>query len=129
MTLVANDFTEPEGKLQSDLFPGIDLTTYLTAWIATALAKAAAVESAFEEEAAEKYVYYLAYSHIADRLAGEPNKVSVESAAKVGKDIGKDRIDYFQKLAQKYLDDFQAYLPALTSATRRTTMVQNRSYF
>ena len=132
MALVATDFIAPQGKLQVGLFPGVDLVTSVTAWLAKAYTKTtqAGIEATYRDAAAEAYTYYLAYSHVADRLAGEPNSASIDSAASVSKSVGQDRIQYFARLAQEYLEEFEGYADIPPKAEKpRSAWVQNRVIF
>lgn len=130
MALEAADLIEPEGRLQAGLFPDGDIVTRVTAWLATAYTKTGGLTANLVDGAAEAYTYYLAYSHVADRLAGEPNAVSVDSAANVSKSVGQDRIAYFQRLAQKYLDDYEDFFSAPANPERpRSGYVLNRAVF
>lgn len=132
MALAITDLIEPDGRLQESLFPAGDIVAKVTAWLAKAGQKVAAagIEASFVDGATEAYVYYLAYSHVADRLAGQPNKVAIDSAADVEKTVEKDRIAYFKGLAQNYLEEFNSYVglpdkPSLPTST----WVQNQAIF
>lgn len=130
MALEPADLIEPAGRLQDSLFPGEDLLALATAWLATAYTKVSDVSGSLIDAAATAYTYYLAYSHVADRLAGQPNSVSVDSAAQIQQAIGQDRIAYFSRLAQKYLDEYQGYLPGVTNVEKpRSGWVRNRAVF
>lgn len=129
MALSPNDLIEPTGRLQTALFPGEDMLALVTAWLATAASKAALAGS-FIDAATEAYAYHLAYSHVADRLAAEPNSVSVDSAANISKSVGQDRIAYFSNLARKYLDEYDGYFSITPNPERpRSGMVRNRAVF
>lgn len=129
MALEPADLIEPKGRLQESLFPGEDMLALVTGWLTKAAAKATLAGN-FIDAATEAYAYYLAYSHVADRLAGQPNSVSVDSAAQVQQSIGQDRISYFQKLAQKYLDEYESYFPGPANIEKpRSGFVRNRAVF
>lgn len=130
MALEPADLIEPTGRLQAALFPGGDIVTLVTGWLATANTKLGGISGNLVDAAATAYTYYLAYSHVADRLAAQPNSVSVDSAAQVQQAIGQDRIAYFSRLAQKYLDEYQGYLPGVTNIEKpRSGWVRNRAVF
>jgi hypothetical protein len=121
---------EPQGRLQAGLFPDGDIVTRVTAWLATAYTKVGGITGSLQDAAATAYTYYLAYSHVADRLANEPNSVSVDSAANVSKAVGQDRIAYFSRLAQKYLDEYEGYLSTPANPERpRSGWVRNQPVF
>lgn len=130
MSLLATDLIEPTGRLQAALFPDGDIVTKVTAWLAVAYTKLSGVTAGLGDAAAEAYTYHLAYSHVADRLAAEPNSVSVDSAANVSRAIGQDRIAYFQGLARKYLDEYESYFAAPANPERpRSGFVRNQAVF
>lgn len=132
MALAATDLIEPTGKLQDSLFPDGEIITKVTAWLSKAYTRAtnAGVEATYLDAAVEAYTYHLAYSHVADRLAGTPNSLDIESAASMSKSIEKDRIQYFANLAEKYLDEFEGYAGLPPEPEKpRSTWVQNRVIF
>lgn len=127
-----SDLIEPKGRLQEDLFPAGNVYELVNAWIDKAQAKVNAVdlETAYVEGAMEAYVYYLAFSHVADRLAGHPNRVAIDSAAQVDATVEKDRIAYFRGLANDYLDEFNEYVGQPEARqTPRSGWIQNRAIF
>ena len=112
------------------LFPGGNIVTLVTGWLATAYTRVGGITGNLQDAAATAYTYYLAYSHVADRLANEPNSVSVDSAANVSKAVGQDRIAYFSRLAQKYLDEYEGYLSTPANPERpRSGWVKNQPVF
>ena len=130
MALVANDLIDPNGRLQADLFPNGDIATKVTIWLAKAYTKTGGVKAIYADAAAEAYAYHLAYSHVADRLANEPNSVTIDSAANVSKSVGQDRIAYFRGLAQKYLDTYEGFFSSPANPERpRSGVVRNRAVF
>lgn len=58
----AADFISPTGELTADLFPGIDLSAAVTAWINDALTRTS------NPNAQRSWVLYRAYAHVADRM-------------------------------------------------------------
>lgn len=130
MAVTAADLIAPRGKLQEGLFPDGNLATNAAEWLNIAGTKLAGIESVYHDAAKTAYAYYLAYSHVADRLAGTPNSASVDSAAQVQMAIGKDRIAYFASLANKYLEEWESYVSTPTDPELpRSTWVQNRVVF
>lgn len=69
MALAASDFIEPAGELSSDLFPGVDLTTFVTGWLADAATRTT------DEAAQAAWVYHRAFTSIANRLSGGATSV------------------------------------------------------
>lgn len=130
MALQPADLIEPAGRLQAALFPGGDIVTLVTGWLAAAYTKTGGISANLADAAATAYTYYLAYSYVADRLAAQPNSVSVDSAAQVQQAIGQDRIAYFSRQAQKYLDEYENYLGTPANPERpRSGFVRNRAVF
>lgn len=130
MAIGTNDLIAPAGKLQPNLFPGEDLPTYVAAWLSQAGTKLGNIPGGYQDAARAAWVYYRAYAHIADRLAGTPNSASVDSAAQVSQSIGKDRIAYFSNLSNRYLEEFEGYISTPTDATApASTWVHNRIIF
>jgi hypothetical protein len=64
--LIATDFIEPAGELSTELFPGKDLTAFVTAWLAEAETKASG------EAAQRAWVLHRAYTTVANRMHNDP---------------------------------------------------------
>lgn len=130
MALTPDDLIEPKGRLQAALFPGLDLTVLLTGWLQAAGGKMGGIAGNAVDAATTAYVYHLAYSHVADRLAASPNSVSIDSAASVQQQVGQDRIAYFARLAQRYLDEYENYISSPANPERpRSGYVRNWAEF
>lgn len=130
MTLQAVQLIAPAGKLQEDLFPEGVLVGHIETWLNTAYTKTGDLTGAARDAAAEHYVYYLAYSHVADRLAGEPNEATVDSAGRVSRTIDRDRIAHFKRLADDHLEQFKAnFADAPAGDTPRSSYVQTKVIF
>ena len=98
MALTNADFIQPTGQLATSLFPGVDVPTYVDAWIAEA-------EDLTEvEERQRAWVYHRAYRTIADRLNAE---VGGGRAGEVsGYRLG-NQFQYFTRLAQYWLRKYE----------------------
>lgn len=119
MTVEATGLIVPSGELQEALFPEGDLVQLLEGWIARAVGKLASIATENHDAATEHYAYYLAFTHVADRLAAEPNQVTVSSAGQVSKSTGQDRIAYFRRRAQEHLDAFNALIvPSVPNSSK-----------
>lgn len=130
MALTPDDLIEPKGRLQAALFPGLDLTVLLTGWLQAAGGRMGGIAGNAIDAATAAYVYHLAYSHVADRLAALPNSVSIDSAANVQQQVGQDRIAYFSRLAQRYLDEYEGYISSPANPERpRSGYVRNWAEF
>lgn len=70
---VATDFIAPEGELTADMFPGDTLATNVQAYLDQAELKAAD-----NEDAQTAWVYYRAWTAVANRLATEPSSIDIE---------------------------------------------------
>lgn len=125
--MTVNDLIAPAGKLQENFFPNGDLVTNVTVWLNQAGTKLANIDSAFHEAAKADWVYYRAYSHIAERLASEPDSVTVDD---ISSSTSQKRIQYFQNLADDHLERFESYAAesAPTSGSRpQSGYVQNQA--
>mgnify|MGYP006926913154 CR=1 FL=1 len=76
MALFASKFTEPEGELRPDMFPGVDDLEvddgYLDTWLTEAQNKSS------EEEAQEHWVYHRAYKQVWLRLTTNPREADFD---------------------------------------------------
>ena len=76
------DFISPVGFLTPDLFPGRDLTTLVTAWLADAVSKASAAATLEQlNEAVKSWVYYRAYFDVWQRLSSNPSSLSLDGTS------------------------------------------------
>lgn len=113
MALIAADLTYPTGKLQESSFPGKDLQANLTVWLPAATAKTAGLAAGVRDIAATHYVYYLAFSAIADRIASQPSAetFSGPQGTNVSRNWGQNRAEYWLEKAQAEWDAFSIYVP------------------
>ncbi len=107
MSLSVTDFLAPAGQLQPAFFPDGDLEANVTVWLAQAAGKLSGVAAGFQAAAITDWVYYRAYSHIAERLASEPDTVTVDD---VSRSVSKGRIEFFLQQARQHWDNYQSYL-------------------
>jgi flagellar basal body rod protein FlgC len=113
--VIVSDLIAPAGKLQEAFFPDGDLIANVTVWLNQAATKLANIDSAFHEAAKADWVYYRAYSHIAERMASEPDTVNVDD---ISTSMSQKRIQYFQQLADEHLERFEGYVSTPTSGAR-----------
>lgn len=103
MPFQATDFQQPLGELDPNLFPGVNLTDYVDAWISEA-------EDLTDDEARQRaWVYHRAYRTIANRLnAGVGGAREAEVS---GYRLG-NQFQYFNRLADKWLAEYKRGLTA-----------------
>jgi len=118
----------PDGQLQVSMFPEEDLETLVTAWLSEGTEKASEIDSGLRDEAVRDWVYYRAYSAIADRLAMTPDQASADG---MSRSISSSRIEHFRDLARIHLDQFKAAQTSSGSKVtrKRTTSVDTQVYF
>jgi hypothetical protein len=114
----AGDVIFPKGKVQADLFPGVDDTAVIVQpWIDEGEEKAAGIGTELHDTAVLNWTYYRAFDAVATRMAGEPPQAAADG---VSMQISSGRIAYFEKLAQEHLQAFQAILQAQVGNGRVT---------
>lgn len=91
-------FIEPEGMLSEGMFPGGDVEELVTAWLTDA-------EARTDDEAKQRaWVYYRAYTSIADRLnAGLASERKGDAAAA----IHPSQLRYWRQRAAEQLTFFR----------------------
>lgn len=107
VTLITDDLTLPNGELSTDLFPD-NCETLLVGWLQQAAAKVEASEgitTAEQNEAAAAWVYYRAYTAVADRMAQEAESITVGPRTER---TGANRFKYFMDRANYWLGVYQA---------------------
>lgn len=99
MALLASDLIYPDGDLLPMMFPDGDINTAVGAWLIDAATQTAS------EPAQRHWVYYRAYTAIANRIAATPNSDNGFNASR-SISWGGDRIEAFRKLADKHLAEY-----------------------
>lgn len=113
VTITEADLEQPAGQLAASYFPDADLATQLPGWLESAVAKVEAdvtIPIASQNDAAAAWVYYLAYSYMADRIAAMPNVASVGSG-EASQTYSKDRLDYWLARAAAQKATYDALVP------------------
>jgi len=108
VTLVADNLTQPQGELDASLFPDGNLTDLLAGWLQDAKDRVDAntgIATADQNEAAAAWVYYRAYTQVAQRFANEANSITVGPRTE---SYNADQRKYFADQAQRWLDWFYA---------------------
>ncbi len=101
VTLTIADLILPDGELDNTYFPNGDLDVQIDGWLSKATSRVEAnsyIAASSHNDAAEAWVYYMAYGHIANRIAAMPNTVSVGSG-EVVRTYAQDRPAYWRSLA------------------------------
>lgn len=133
MALDAANFLYPIGEITSQMFPDViadpaegdqpedslmeALEALVQVWVDEVATKGVS------DEAGAHWVYYRAYSSAATRIAATPSRESFHSG-EVVRDWGKDRIEYFQNLANYHRDAYdelvgdESYLDAKPARMR-----------
>jgi len=87
MALLASDLIYPVGELTQIMFPGAVLDDLADTWIISAAALTT------DDTAATHWIYWRAYTAVANRLAATPN--SEVYFNDVARRFEKDRLDFF----------------------------------
>lgn len=120
VTLSTFDLIQPTGELSESLFPGSDFSMLVGGWFGQAetLVEAnTAIAATSHNLAAAAWVYYRAYSHVADRLASSPVSVSVSHDGSMSKTMSTDQRKYFIDKATAKLAQYESYETEAASTT------------
>jgi hypothetical protein len=106
VTLVPADLIVPYGRLDPALFPAGNLDVLLPGWLEVATIKVEgnpAIAESSHNDAAEAYVYHLAYSYLAGQMIAMPASVS-EGDGAISVDYSDGAWKYYRDLALSWLD-------------------------
>ena len=111
VTLEIYDLKQPVGELESTLFPDADMTidVALTGWLGQAKTKVEAdadITTANQNDAAAAWVYYRAYTYVAQWMKAEPERVEVGERTEW---LGADRAKFFLDLAAKWESTYNGF--------------------
>lgn len=132
VTLIVDDLVQPVGELDSDLFPNGDIDAFVIAWLLQAVTKVEAntgITAANHNAAATAWVYYRAYTQVADRFANSPSTIIVDGT--VTRTTAADQRKYFADKATYWLDWYyglNTLVPAITVPTFFGTVSARRPY-
>lgn len=120
MALKRSDFTEPDGELRSDMFPGVtDLEAtggYIDTWLNDAQsevdASSASLSSSEEDQAKEAWVYYRAYRSVWLRLTTNPHQADLDDGGSLR--YTDQQVQNFKELADQYREDAEELLGETT---------------
>jgi hypothetical protein len=103
MALSNGDFTEPEGELRPDMFPGVDdleaTDGYLDTWLNEAQNKSS------EEEAQKHWVYHRAYKQVWLRLTTNPHDQDFEEDGSLK--YSETQVESFKEMAGERREAFE----------------------
>jgi len=103
MALSASDFTEPEGELRADMFPGVgDLEAssgYLETWMSEAQEKSS------DETAQKHWVYHRAYKQVWLRLTTNPREADLDEEGNLR--YSEEQVAAFKEMADKRREAFE----------------------
>ena len=107
ITLSSVDFVQPDGELSGYLFPENNMDDLLAGWLAKAAELVVNVPTASQNDAAEAWVYYRAYTLVADRLSLSPATIMVDG--QVTRTTAADQRKYFADRAKVWLDLYYGF--------------------
>lgn len=119
ITLTALDLVQPNGELANSYFPDADLDDHLAGWLARATVQVEGdsdIAASAQNDAAEAWVYYLAYKYIANRLGSMPNTTSIGSG-EIVRVVAQDRPAYWLGRAAAQLAAYQALIVPAEATT------------
>lgn len=126
ITLATADLVQPEGDLAHSFFPDGDLDDHIDGWLSRAAGKVQGdsdIADSAQDTATAAWVYYLAYTYIANRIGAMPNSTAVNSGD-VSVAYGQDRPAYWRALAAEQKAGFEATIvPVVVAATVTTPRV------
>lgn len=108
--LTPDRFLQPRGRLAPSLFTPEDgqaIDARLRTYIEVAQSQsvvAGIVDEAARDTAASHYVYFLAYTDIAQSFAEQPDDASLNDQG--SESYSEKSVEFFERLAQQYLDLF-----------------------
>jgi len=113
MALSESDFTEPEGELRSDMFPGVDDLEagggYLETWLGEADSKVSAstqkMTSREKKTAKKAWVYARAYRQVWLRLTTNPREADLEEDGSLR--YSDDQVAAFKARADSYEETYE----------------------
>ncbi len=104
MALSPADFTEPEGELRDDMFPGVDDLEadggHVDTWLSEAKDKTG------DEDAQEHWVYHRAYKAVWLRLTTNPHQADFEEDGSLR--YSDRQVGSFKEMADERRESFEA---------------------
>lgn len=112
MAVTATDFVAPTGELTADMFPGDTLSTNVAAYLTQAQSKAPS-----NDDAQTAWVYYRAWTAIANRLGTNPAEIDIEGEGSTR--LLREQIAFAQSRASYWRAEYEA---------ETSSQVSNRSF-
>lgn len=109
VTLETYQLSQPDGELEASLFPDDDMEEKLAGWLAQATTKVEAdadIAAADQNEAAAAWVYYRAYTYIAQWMMLQASSAEADGLSRT---ISNDQRAYFSRKANEWLDKSNGY--------------------
>lgn len=128
VTIETDDLVVPAGELSNHYFPQGDMATQLTGWLAAATDKVEAdssIDSDDHNEAAAAWIYYRAYTYIANQLAALPSQAS-EGDGAISVSYSASQIVHYRNLAAAHLAQFEALRSVSSSVTAFFTLARGQ---
>jgi hypothetical protein len=110
VTLTIDDLEQPLGELDASLFPSGDIDNLVTAWLSQAITMVEAntgIATTDQAAAAAAWVYYRAYTQIADRFANTAQTIMVDG--QVTRTTSADQRRWFAERATYWLDQYYGF--------------------
>lgn len=123
MALEPSDFTEPDGELRADMFPGVEDLEAAGGHIATWLSEAG--EKASDETAQEHWVYHRAYKAIWLRLTTNPRQADLDEDGSLR--YTDQQVAAFKELADQHRESFEGIAGDTGEVQGRELRSQTRS--
>jgi hypothetical protein len=110
VTLTVDDLEQPLGELDASLFPSGNIDNLVTVWLSQAITTVEAntgIATADQDEAAAAWVYYRAYTQVADRFANTAQTIMIDG--QVTRTTSADQRKYFADRAAYWLEFYYSY--------------------
>jgi len=116
VTITLDDLKYPGGEIQPRMFPDGDIDVVLTIWLLEASALTDATD-----DIATHYIYWRAYSAVANRIAATPTSQSTSTGSH-STTWGQNRVSDMRNLADYHKNEYDKLVEA-------STLTQPHAYF
>jgi len=109
VTLGTYQLYQPDGELESSLFPDGNMEEMVTGWLAQAATKVeadAGIATADQNDAAAAWVYYRAYSYVEQWMMQQASSAEADGLSRT---ISNDQRAYFSRKANEWQDKANGY--------------------
>lgn len=110
VSLEYTDLMQPKGELDEYLLPQGDIASLVQEALAQAKVRVESntnIAPVLHDDAARAWVYGHVYGIVASRMAAQPSMIVV--AQQVTRMINADRIQYFKRLSEQYMEEYERY--------------------